>query len=185
MTTRNVTKLTDNKFLNIFAVTDPAIHANGYQYAERRGVDSVAFVCYDANQGKFLINDECTPPTGEFLLRAFGGSFDKDKTPEAIVMDEVKEECGYLVDSEKVYGLGKAFVSTQMNQYCHLFMVDITGLEATHREPENAMEAMAQTKWLTWEQIQGTFDWKSVVIITRAAREGLIFPSHMGLADKK
>ena len=111
------------------------------------------------------------------MLRAFGGSFDKDKTPEGIVIDEVREEAGYEVDSERVHNLGKMFVSTQMNQYCHIFFVDLTGLTVTERQPENAMEAMGEPTWMTATQVLLNSDWKAIAILSRAAHEGLIFPS--------
>ena len=101
------------------------------------------------------------------MLRAFGGSFDKDKTPEGIVIDEVREEAGYVVDSERVHNLGKMFVSTQMNQYCHVFFVDLTGLKQGEKFPENQMESMATTHWLTRSEVISGNDWKAIAIVAK------------------
>ena len=46
---RTVKQLTNNKYLNIKEVVDKENHVTGFQFAERRGVDSVAFICLDVN----------------------------------------------------------------------------------------------------------------------------------------
>lgn len=165
---RIIKQLTSNKYLNIKEVFDPEKNCRGYQFAERRGVDSIAFICQDNNTGKFLLNKEYTPPTDEFLVRAFGGSLDKEKDLFEIVIDEVKEEAGYDVSKKEVECVGKVFVSTQMNQYCHLFIVNVTGLTPTGRKPENKMEAMADTVWMTDEEIVACPDWKAISILMKS-----------------
>jgi len=109
---RVVRQLTNNKYLNIKEVVDPENNVNGFQFAERRGVDSVAFICYDGNSEQFLLNSEYKPPVSKMVLGAFGGSFDKDKEPIDIVLDEVKEEAGFSLDKEQVKFVGKVLVST-------------------------------------------------------------------------
>ena len=180
---RTIKQLTDNRFLNIKEVADSDMHVKAYQFAERKGIDSIAFICvkfgemsmedgsYDL---RFLLNHECTPPTGEFLNRAFGGSIDKDKTYEGIVIDEVREEAGYKVDEAHVYTLGNVFVSTQMNQYCYLFLVEIDDSMKVEREPENACEATSTPIWMTENNIIGGSDWKAITIIQKARWNGFI-----------
>lgn len=167
--TRKVSKLTDNKFVNIYSVEDSEFEIKGYQYAERRGIDSVAFICYDSSRKEqgYLLNLEYTPPTNQFLFRAFGGSFDKDKIPVEIVIDEVKEECGFKVKAQDCLFLGKVFVSTQMNQYCHLYLVNVNSLELAKREPENKVEAVSCPNWRLYEDIIDGDDWKSIAIISK------------------
>ena len=55
---RVVTNLTSNRFLNIKEVVDPEYGVKGYQFAERLGVDSVAFICFDPVKSYFLLNRE-------------------------------------------------------------------------------------------------------------------------------
>ena len=165
---RTTKQTTENKFLNIKEVWDADTHCRGYQFAERRGVDSVAFICWDYNRGKFLLNKEFTPPTGEFLFRAFGGSMDKKATREEIVLEEVKEEVGYAVAMANIYPLGNAFVSTQMNQRCYLFLVDISNVKETGREPENEMEKISCPVSKTMKEIYEGDDWKAITIIVKA-----------------
>ena len=171
---RIVKQITNNRFLNIKEVSDDAMGCKGYQYGERKGVNSVAFVCFDKSTGRFLINKEATPPTGEFLLRAFGGSIDKDKSYEGIVQDEVHEEAGYKVGFSKIKFVGKSFVSTQMNQYCHLYLVIVSDNQKTERKPENACEALAEPVWMTEAEIIDGDDWKSIAILIKAKRANLI-----------
>jgi len=173
---RTVKQLTNNKYLNIKEVVDSNMYVNAYQFAERKGVDSIAFICVMLpNKNKFLLNHECTPPTGEFLNRAFGGSIDKDKTLQEIVIDEVREEAGYRVSKDQVYSLGKVFVSTQMNQYCHLFLVEVMDSMKVEREPENATEATSEPIWVTRQNIVEGGDWKAITIIEKAKWNDFIY----------
>lgn len=166
---RTVTALTNNKFLNIKQVVDPENNVNGYQFAERRGVDSIAFVCFDVagKDGKhWIVNREYTPPTNEFHFRAFGGSLDKDVPKEDIVRAELKEEVGFD-EVIKIQLVGRMFVSTQMNQYCYLYVAFVDSSTIGERKPENAIEAMAQPVWMTKEQILAGDDWKSICVVSK------------------
>ena len=120
---RTIKQITNHRFLNLKEVNDPKMGCKAYQFAERKGVDSIAFICYDKKTGIYTINREATPPLGIFLPRAFGGSLDKEKPMKEVVLAEVLEEVGYNVSLSQIKKVGKAFVSTQMNQYCHLYQL--------------------------------------------------------------
>ena len=169
-------KLTNNKFLNIKEIQDPDNNVKGYQFAERLGKDSVAYICWDNNSEQFLLNNEYKPPINEFILGAFGGSMDKDKSPEQIVIDEVREEAGFEVDEKDVHYLGKVMVSTQMNQFCHLFLVNVDKNKQKERQPENAVEAMAKTKWIQWgdDELDKLEHWKPLAIVFKAQAQNIL-----------
>lgn len=171
---RIVNKLTNNRFLNIKEVIDPENNVNKYQFAERLGVDSVAFIGFDLDTNKYLVNNEYKPPVNKFITGAFGGSIDKDKSLKEIVIDEVREEAGFEVDKKNVIEVGKAFVSTQMNQFCYLFLVFLDKKMQKERRPENAIEAMATTTWLSEEDICQMNDWKAITIISMAKSKNII-----------
>jgi len=174
---RVVTKLTDNRFLNIKQVVDPSKGVRGYQFAERAGTDSVAFICYDKNNQQILLNKEFKPPIDEFILGAFGGSIDKEKSFEQIVIGEVREEAGFIVDRESVQYLGKVMVSTQMNQFCHLYVVMVDKNDQREREPENEIEKMATTEWIDYSAmgyIAELKDWKPLAILYKAINLGVL-----------
>jgi len=173
---REVTETTNNRFLNIKAVKYPEMHVGNYQFAERLGKDSVAFILWDNGSEQFLLNKEYKPPVDEFILGAFGGSLDKDKNPEEIVIAEVKEEAGFVVTSEQVHYVGEVMVSTQMNQFCHLYLVEVDKEEQDEREPENAVEAMATTEWVQWSlnNLSKLRDWKPLAIIYMAQGQNVL-----------
>lgn len=169
-------KLTDFQFFNVYKAVDREFHLKNYMYGERKGKDSVAFICYDFTTEKFLLNKEYKPPVAKFILGGFGGSLDKDKSLLDIVQEEVKEEAGYTVPKKNIFALGKVLVSTQMNQFCYLYIAFVDDQLKTGRAPENAVEAMATPEWVTYEQINSINmeDWKPIAITQRAIVKGLI-----------
>lgn len=138
---------------------------SSYYYAERLGIDSIAFVLWDNNTNKAGLIKEFKPPINEFLVTAFGGSLDKECSKKQIVKDEVKEESGY--ENCEISFMGKSFVSTQMNQWCYLYLVDVTHAELGGREPQTEMEAQASTVWLSPDEVKNGYCWKAITILTR------------------
>jgi len=173
---RIVRQLTDNKFINLKEVQDPEKHIKGYQFAERLGKDSISFICWDNDSEQFLFNNEFKPPIDKTILGAFGGSMDKNKSPEQIVIDEVREEAGFEVDESAVHYVGKVMVSTQMNQFCHLYLVEVDRNDQKERQPENEVEAMAKTEWVEWssKKLGELNDWKPLTIIFMAQAKNVL-----------
>ena len=143
-----------------------------YYYAERAGKDSIAFILIDNNKENCIgLIKELKPPIGNdvFLTTAFGGSLDKDIPLIEIVREEVKEEAGYLVNSNtfmslgKIIPVGKVLVSTQMNQFCHLFVVDVTGLSQGKRDLDEH-EFGSTVEWIEPEDLLTLQDWKAPLI---------------------
>ena len=171
---RIVKQLTNNKFINIKEIKDPENNIKGYQFAERLGRDSVAFICYDTNTKKVLLNKELKPPIDSMVLGAFGGSIDKDKILIDIVIGEVKEEAGFVVGTKDIKYLGRTLVSTQMNQYCYLYLVFVDRNKQVEREPENEIEKLAITSWHLLSEINKLEDWKPIVIIAKAQEKNIL-----------
>lgn len=141
--------------------------ASGYYiYGERAGKDSVAFILIDKDRDKpiGLIN-EPKPPLGDdvFMTTAFGGSLDKDILLSHIVQEEVQEEAGYVVPTTSIYSLGRVLVSTQMNQLCHLYAVDVTGLIQGRRNLEEH-EFGSSVVWISEGELLELEDWKAPLI---------------------
>jgi len=178
---RVVRQITDNRFVNLKEVVDPKKGVQGFQFAERLGVDSVAFICFDEKSQEFLLNKEYKVPIDDFLLGAFGGSLDKDKSKDQIVVEEVKEEAGYKVTEKDIHYLGKMYVSTQMNQFCHLYLVMVDKDQEQEKEPENEVEAAATTEWVDWKKLLAADDWKSLAIFTKAYIINSILPDIEGI----
>jgi len=153
---------------------------DGYYFGRRGGTDSVAFILFDReHQAAAVINERKPPLDGRFgedafLQTAFGGSIDKSHSIEQIVIEEVKEEAGFTVTSKDVHHLGRVLVSTQMDQFCELFIVFVDIGNDGDKEPQNEMEAMATVDWMDYGEIFDLEDWKATTILTKASRKGLI-----------
>lgn len=171
LTSSDITEANGNKFLQIKEADN---FGNKYYYAERLGVDSVAFILYDSRDDSYGLINEYKPPVNQYMTTAFGGSLDKDASKEQIVKEEVLEEAGYKVSLNNIEYLGKMFVSTQMNQYCHLYIVDITHSKYVGKQPQNETEAHSQVEWFfnKAEMINNLTDWKAITILSKLSLKG-------------
>ena len=166
---KKVEKLTNLKWMNLYNVIEPDKGVTGFQYAERKGVDSVAFIIFNEDTNKILLTKEYLPPVGHFLPRAFGGSLDRENAnKEEIVKSEVLEEGGYDIAYDKIIPVGKSFVSSMMNQYCYLYLVLVKDENFVGRQPENAIEALAEVQEYTPNEVIELDDWKSITILSKA-----------------
>jgi len=165
-----------------------------YQYAERGGKDSIAFILFDNNIKKFALIYESKPPMDERMQKevrmttAFGGSIDmgENTTYQEICQTEVKEEAGYIVPLDKIYDCGSTLVSTQMSQMCNGFLVDVTGIEKTEQAEWELAASEAQqekdanefvgneVRWLDADELMENNDWKSIWIFTKAIHSKII-----------
>ena len=171
---RTVTKLTDHKWMNLYVSSDE--YEKAFYFAERNGIDSIAFLCFKEELGNplVLVNYEYKPPIGTFLRGAFGGSLDKTSDPLQTVIAEVKEEAGYGVEPKDVIGLGEVFVSSMKNQFCHLYLVKVSEDRKVGRDPQNAAETAAETEWVDPSDVFLFSDWKAITIVSKAVRLGWI-----------
>lgn len=159
--------MNENKFLQIKKYTGKEAEGD-YFYAERLGVDSVAFVLHDRNREDcFGLINEFKPPLNDFLISAFGGSLDKPYGMLDIVKEEVREEAGYKINISDISCAGRSFVSTQMNQFCYLYLVDVTYCPKFDPQPQSEMEKLATVVWLHPSQIVNGDDWKSITILKK------------------
>lgn len=164
-----------------------------YEYAERGGKDSIAFILYDANTEQFGLIYESKPPlderTGEqtMLTTAFGGSIDMGDniSYQEICQTEVREEAGYEVPLENIRSVGQTLVSTQMSQMCEGFLVDVTDIEKTLKaeyelDPSEMQDAKDpnefsknKVEWFSIAQLMNNNDWKSIWIAFQTIFTGM------------
>ena len=81
------------------------------------------------------------------------------------------------VDLESIVNMGTTLVSSQMNQMCTLFLVDVTGLTPTETEADvyNAEQEAKDSDefkhnkvmWLDSEELMDNGDWKSIYIMAQ------------------
>ncbi len=154
-----------------------------YLYAQRAGTDSIAFILYDNYSEKLGLISESKPPMDEFSdekvmgISAFGGSKDSDVSLIEICKQEVLEEAGYNVNIEQIIPVGSTMVSSQMNQTCHLYMVDVTGLTPGKTESDIYNKEQEQKDsdefkhnmivWMTEKEVMEYGEWKSLYILSK------------------
>lgn len=164
-----------------------------YEYAERGGRDSIAFILYNADTEQFGLIYESKPPMDErigelaMMTTAFGGSIDmgNDVTYQEICQTEVREEAGYDVPLDKIRSVGTTLVSTQMSQLCEGFLVDVTGIEKTLKaeyemDPSEMQDAKDpnefsknRVEWMSIAQLMNNNDWKSIWIAFQTIFTGM------------
>ncbi len=159
-----------------------------YYYTERGGVDSIAFILYDSKNGKFGLINESKPPLDHLfnerhmMTTAFGGSIDSNLTRELICRAEVLEEAGYDVDVSKIRCVGSTLVSSQMNQFCVGYLVDVTGLIPGKTEADIINSDLVdplefvndKTVWMNATELLENNDWKSIWIFAKMKMSELI-----------
>jgi 8-oxo-dGTP pyrophosphatase MutT (NUDIX family) len=151
--------MADNKFLNIKKTK------HGYEYAERKGVHSIAFILVDKETQRVGLRLEHKPPINAWLLGAFGGSIDPKKSLIDIVINEVREEAGYEVTASEIEYKGKYFVSTQMNQFCYLFTVCVGEFDNTEPTSTNPEEQLSSVHWMNPYDVNVIEDWKAIILM--------------------
>jgi len=165
-----------------------------YEYSERGGRDSIAFILFNGETKDFALIFESKPPMDEIMGKevkmnsAFGGSIDmsENHTYQDICQTEVAEEAGYEVPLERIHFVGDTLVSTQMSQMCHCYLVDVTGIpktleaeyeKAVSKEQENkdAVEFVGnRVDWMDINTLMDIGEWKSVYIAMQAIYKNII-----------
>lgn len=149
----------------------------GYYYAERKGVDSVAFVLFSislTDENRIGVIKEKKYPIEEYVITAFGGSIDNPKyfnDLRQVVIDEAIEEAGFIVEDKDISYYGKVLVSTQMNQYCHLFGVAVDKYKQVQKTTTNIRELDSTIVWLTLPEVIKLNDWKAITIVAKKMSE--------------
>jgi hypothetical protein len=152
----------------------------GFTYAERKGTNSVAFILYSKGSNEEQscgVIQEWKDPIEKFITTAFGGSIDAPEFKndlELLVKTEVQEESGYVVETEDIWYVGQVLVSTQMNQYCHLFVVRVDKGSQGPKTTENPTEKEAEVVWLAPNQLAKLEDWKAITAYSKAVQLGII-----------
>lgn len=136
----------------------------GFQFAERKGRDSVAVFLVrrsDANEAyDVLIRQQplCIDPIvpdQPVILRPcpITGGIDGDETPEQAAVREVQEEAGYSVE---VVPLGHYIVGTQTNEICYLYYADVTGHSPAEALQDGSyFESISINEWQPFSNLEG------------------------------
>lgn len=135
---------------------------------DNTGKDSVAFILYDKNKyPAFGLVKQHKALVDETLVTAFEVMLTNELEIPQIVHQEVFKTSGYNVQLHQIKFLGERFVSSQVNEFCYLYVVDVTDL--THG-PTNTLDLFGKSQEVVWVDkydIQIGIDWRSQVIIER------------------
>ena len=159
--------------------------AGNHIYSQRKGIDSIAFIFIAINasdEKRIGLIHEFKESIGSFLTTAFGGSIDDEKyhkNLKLLVKDEAMEEAGFDIKLSQIQYHGKTMVSTQSNQFCHLFSIEVNKMDQGDKTTKNPSELKSTVSWLSMPEIKDVEDWKSQTIILRRmmAKNGLVFVS--------
>lgn len=158
--------LFNNEWINVWKV-------QGFCFAERLGIDSIAFLLFANNLDdpkRIGVLRELKIPVNKYVVGAFGGSIDDIKYHEDInkvVIDEAIEEAGFIITEEDIEYYGKHYVSTQMNQFCHLFGVNVDKKKQVLRTTQNIRELDSTIQWIDSNELLLLEDWKALVIFMK------------------
>jgi len=158
-----------------------------YEYSERGGINSIAFILYNSVTREFALINESKPPRDEIenkevrMTTAFGGSIDSEHTYKEICQIEVLEESGYEVPMSNITSVGTTLVSSQMSQMCELFLVNVSGIEKTHKAEYEQPDGSADHEfggnsviWMNSDDLMKNGDWKSTYILAMSIWKGLV-----------
>jgi 8-oxo-dGTP diphosphatase len=135
----------------------------GFQYLERQGKDSVAVFLLrnsaDSSRREVLIRQQhlCIDNRevdGRFTLFPcpITGALEEGESPVAAAIRETYEETGYQI---QVLSFGKYIVGTQVNEICHLYYADVTGIEPDIALQDGTyMESIGQNEWHPFDYLQ-------------------------------
>lgn len=155
-----------------------SVKANkGFYYSERQGVDSIAFVLFAINtddERRIGLVKEIKYPVDKFLIGAFSGSIDDSKyynDLRILVIEEVLQESGFIINYENISYYNKVMVSSQMNEFCYLFGITVDKNQQTLKTTTNLSELSASIAWLTLPEVFKLEDWKAITIISKRMAE--------------
>ena len=150
------------------------VKLNGeFYYTERKGADSIAFVLFANNTDdlkRIGLVKEFKKPVNQAIISAFGGSIDHEKYHDnlfTLVQDEALEESGFKVEFDDIEYYGKVFVSSMMNQFCHLFGITVNKFTQGLKTTTNPEELKSTIEWLTLPEVINLQDWKAILIVTK------------------
>jgi hypothetical protein len=125
----------------------------GFQFSERKGVNSVAvFLCRRKSyKWQVLIRMQplCIDTTNTKIFPCpITGTVDNEGEILLPALNEIEEEGGYKVDKNKVKYLGEYIVGTQTNEICYMYFVDVSGMKVNKPKGDGSIfEKISKNVW--------------------------------------
>ena len=143
---------------------------DGFYCAHRAGTDSIAFVLWDNEKKKWGMLRCRHGGTGFIENRTFTGSLDREYDRQEmqevyeVVKQEAREEAGYTVSRDRIKFMGTYEVGHMIDEYVHLFYIDVTHLVPEEIELTDPLEQrdLIGTVWVG--EMRRSKDWKAELI---------------------
>lgn len=154
-----------NEYFKVKAIESN--NGESYYFAERAGVDSVAFMLFDGNREDcFGLIEQYRGNHGAFHKGMYTGSLDKpEKSLEQIVQEEVLEEAGFSIPDEdipsRIIKVSTEHAGSLSNEQVHLYIVNVTNLEQEATQPQSVFEENTNNLWMTHMGVFHCDDWKA------------------------
>lgn len=153
-------QLKTTKYLSLYKTKQ------GFIYAQRRNINSVAVLCFKKVKGKYLFLIRYQPLPIVNTIKHFKwndcfacpitGSFEKNKTALSIAINEIYEEANLKVTSKQLISKCKFVSTTQMNETVFCFLFNVSNIKPIKKQQGDGsiFEKVSYNKWLTYKQIK-------------------------------
>ncbi len=162
MKTKRSKCLYKNEWLSLYETP------RGFIYAQRKGINSTAILCYRKNKKKyeFLVRFQPLPVLknrNDFICDhtlypcCVTGSIEEKETPLINCLKEVYEETNYLITKKQIKHCICATSSTQMNEIVYHYLVDLTGIDINDGKlmgDGSYFENISKNQWLSEKQLK-------------------------------
>lgn len=139
-----------------------------YVFSERAGKNSVAFMLYNSKTPStpFGLRNGLQAAHGLYFRTCYTGSMDNpDKAAIDIMLEEVKEEAGYIIEPSNVLVSKTYLASTQDNELVFSYLVDVTDAKLYNTPNTDAFDEDAHTIWLSQAEVMDCFDAKAISLV--------------------
>jgi hypothetical protein len=153
----------ESEFINMKKV-------NNYFFAERKNIDSFAFVFFASNiddDRRIGLSYDFQPSINKSIIKAFTSSINNVDVLDVrdLVVEEARKQAGFHIDKSQIEYLGKCLTSSKMSEFCHLFGISIDKTRQAKKETTNNLKIDSGHYWSTIEEIKELEDWKAQIIV--------------------
>jgi len=153
----------ESEFINMKKV-------NNYFFAERKNIDSFAFVFFASNiddDRRIGLSYDFQPSINKSIIKAFTSSINNVDVLDVrdLVVEEARKQAGFHIDKGQIEYLGKCLTSSKMSEFCHLFGISIDKTRQDKKETTNNLKIDSGHYWSTVEEIKELEDWKAQIIV--------------------
>jgi len=151
--------LKSTKYLSLYKTKQ------GFIYAQRRNVNSVAVLCFKKEKGKtlFLLRYQPLPMVNTYHFVKWDtlyacpitGSMEKNKTPLEVAINEIYEEANIIVSKKNLVKSSFNVATTQMNETVFNYLFDVTNCKLVNKKQGDGsiFENVSKNKWVEEKEL--------------------------------